>query len=781
MLKLWLPLLGDFKQQGCSDIIPEIFGNIVSDDYGKLGKCVSFDGTTGNYIRIPPMLTANSEFSIAFWCKFSSLSHNHCLYSQRTRVTDTGFTIFLSTNKNIMFDAGGRLNAASGFVTNTWYHVCCCRDSNKTYIYINGVLAASRNNATIESTNVNGNYSLIGGSGSNAAGAAPSDNYLEGCLNDYRIYDNCLSAAEVHELSQGLFLHYKLNGPFNGIGTNLLANSNRSWTCTKENTTARTTTFYLVSDFDVSTLTNKTITVSYLRYRPAGDSVSTSSGGVNNRFGAHFSVTWTNDEGEASTTRYPAPLILSAATITDPIQRVSASWTATPPEGYTKLRSFSIAWQMTARPADSNDDVWVMGYPKLEIGNYATAYQPAETEGNVIVDNSGYGNHGTVNGDLIYASDSKKYSAQTYIGNGTAQSVTVPNIPFENFSEGTLSIWINRKSTNSNWRLYTIFSNGYNWTGKGNDFIIIGSTGGLVVTLDCCSNTYGFVPNLNEWNMYTITWNLVTHEAKMYVNGKLRATKNSERIDTTYASKHNLHYFGNRNLSNSTYTGDYLLSDARIYATELSEQDVMQLYNTAMKVDNVYNAHIDEIVESESQTKLLSTGTLMSPGFVESGMTFNETSGWSYNPTGGYNSTTGGQSIVVDFSPLVDLHADVTVEIECDLTWSNFTPVEGQTPKAFFQGTNQSLNDSWVWSGNNYTLPASSVVSLMTADSSGTVHYKVQKTIPASWFDTYKGSHVSFRVDYATGTITLSNYKITIANSFKILQDYIGSNEFIEI
>jgi len=53
---------------------------------------------------------------------------------------------------------------------------------------------------------------------------------------------------------------------------------------------------------------------------------------------------------------------------------VSASWTATPPEGYTKLRSFSIAWQMTARPADSNDDVWVMGYPKLEIGNYATAY-----------------------------------------------------------------------------------------------------------------------------------------------------------------------------------------------------------------------------------------------------------------------------------------------------------------------------------------------------------------------------------------------------------------------
>jgi len=51
---------------------------------------------------------------------------------------------------------------------------------------------------------------LIGASASNDT-SNPSGNYLNGYLNDFRIYNHALSTKEVREIAKGLLLHYKLD------------------------------------------------------------------------------------------------------------------------------------------------------------------------------------------------------------------------------------------------------------------------------------------------------------------------------------------------------------------------------------------------------------------------------------------------------------------------------------------------------------------------------------------------------------------------------------------
>ena len=215
-LILWLPLQGTLENKGISDIVVDGHSSTVDTTNGKLAlSCQKFTSAAAQYLSFPAFLNADNDFTYCCWFKTNSIASNQCLYSQRTGADTTGFSIFYMGKTTgtkadaLRFDDGESYYSTKKIsTTNKWYHLAFVRDATHKYIYIDGVLVgtSARGNATTISTS----YAMIGGSQSSDS-AAPDGNMLNGYLQDIRIYDHALSAAEVKKISQGLALHYRLN------------------------------------------------------------------------------------------------------------------------------------------------------------------------------------------------------------------------------------------------------------------------------------------------------------------------------------------------------------------------------------------------------------------------------------------------------------------------------------------------------------------------------------------------------------------------------------------
>ena len=166
------------------------------------------------------------------------------------------------------------------------------------------------------------------------------------------------------------------------------------------------------------------------------------------------------------------------------------------------------------------------------------------------------------------------------------------------------------------------------------------------------------------------------------------------------------------------------------------------------------------------------TGLLTINDFIEKGYQFNTSSGWSYTPgVDAENRTTSG--MLITLTPFQTLKKPLKLYIELDLTWGNFTGSgTAGTFRFNFQGAQQLLDGTEAWQGTNYITsalqsqhaPINSVNANLTG---GSYHYSTSTIIPASWFDTYQGSRLAFRVDYCRGggSVTVSNVKVTFDSS----------------
>ena len=186
---------------------------------------------------------------------------------------------------------------------------------------------------------------------------------------------------------------------------------------------------------------------------------------------------------------------------------------------------------------------------------------------NIEYDCSGFCNNGIKNNLPTYSSDTSKYAVSTHV-DGVNQTIQLPNlltlIPDSIF---TFNIWFKRISTEPSSKPWET---------------LLGGPSGFEIETCSANNVHDnkikayswgggtFEFELDKWNMLTMVSNGTN--ALFYLNGELKLTG-------TYKVLVSGNYFlGSwRDTSTQNYKG--YLSDTRIYATALSADDVLALYN----------------------------------------------------------------------------------------------------------------------------------------------------------------------------------------------------------
>ena len=233
-LRVWLPLNGDINNYGISDITftNTSTSNTTNSASGKTGSCYTNNSNTVGGLLSNQTINLGLKQSMCCWVKFNSfysaasltgIGGQHRYYDKAP--SNMGLTakyLSATTGKLSVNTAVGTSRTYNTYCGNTtlnsgtWYHVAYTYDGTTISLYVNGILDGTFN---IPNMVVKADYiHLFSWSSSGASDKAIHSDYkLNGSLNDFRVYDHCLSPKEVKEISKGLCLHYKLDGVCNTI------------------------------------------------------------------------------------------------------------------------------------------------------------------------------------------------------------------------------------------------------------------------------------------------------------------------------------------------------------------------------------------------------------------------------------------------------------------------------------------------------------------------------------------------------------------------------------
>lgn len=756
-LQIWLPLDGTLENKGCLNEDIGITATPVFVNNGKIGSKAVSTGTTYMPASMTEKVLNNREISICFWIyvnqETGSTASPSIIFGNGATVANNNrkFSLFQYPTCNDLHYYWQNDTASQFFVGGTvnnvlpsyqWTHVAVTYNNPIMNVYINGTLIKSVSGVSNSATFAY-NTPLFD--------LKNNHRYL----NDLRIYDHCLSQAEVHEISQGLVLHYKLNGIHGGVGENLL----------RSVPTAYVQTSYLSYKIPLTENFVKGETYTFqawdVNVSHSGKTEETTGfgiwwgGGSVQLFSLLGSTYFTNGHADYICKTFTAPNSTHANTENAWIEIYNSPYNA---DG---TRFMSI------------------GKWKLEKGSKSTGYIENDLDTGAdttrVADSSGYGHDGTGASDVTYELNSPRYN-MCYSFNGNIAHRIYYNEPTFNYTDNfSYTLWVKANYTGT--AAQFIFTNGradYGEFGYGIQNVSDTSLG-----IWFGNKRYAMAVDKNTWTHVAFTKSGTV--IKLYKNGTVYSSITWDGTNPTYGDGKGLglgcfHYTGN------IYPGYGSISDFRIYCTPLSADDIKDIYQTSAKIDNLGNIHAFEIIE-EDNVKIRKEGVFALNNAIESEFLFNDKTSFSFKPAANINNSTVN-NVVVDFGVFAELCQPLTISVDADISWSNFKFGTDGTGGLTFQGDNRiKESGTFVWENTNYTTSGLVLTNEVSNSENGSKHISKIATIPVSWFDRFDASRFGMRCNYSdgNGTITVSNIKVTLASSnAKINKKYVSANEFIE-
>lgn len=579
-LRVWLPLNGDIKNYGTDIIETEALVQSGFVNNGKIGKALNNTTSDNCGINLKTYMNTAStftEYSMCAWIYMTSQATNHSssIFSSGNWNTGAGQCSLALYS----FSGGGYnklifpnktqfntfINLPEAITLNKWWHICVTYDGSTTKAYVNGNYIGSANLGGITATSETSNLFI---------GRATYYNgfTLKGYINDARIYDNCLTANEVKDISKALVLYYPLNQP--SRNKNLVSGFNAGGHTS-------------ISGKSVIIQPQTSVTDTYFQINLNEVLVANTTYALSCKI-----------KGMSCSADWYFPLFAQTNPLSKNLiiyhDKTFTSVTFSLPTGSTYVGGTSIFMDDTSRPSTNPTPITLYDF-KLEKSPIATPWCPPVSDlpsriDLIEYDCSGYNHNGAVTDSTspTLADDSSRNSF-CYQFDGTNQAVQIPfnnAIPTDGDGIFTMNTWAYHDS---------------NWSSKTWETIFGGPSGFELEMKNSSTNSpvlYAYswgkgnaIYELNKWNMITMV--RTPSDTKFFINGELKFTGTAGTLPAGN------YFIGSwRDTSSQNYRGK--VSDFKIYATALSAADVAKEYRRFAAIYQDKTFYSSEIVEDPS-------------------------------------------------------------------------------------------------------------------------------------------------------------------------------------